>query len=183
MGLSFKNLKTLTSVFCLLLSVQLFAQDGDGDGISDADELTLGTNPNVADDYDGDGIYDFFEDDADGDGVPDDFECFGNQLADYTLENRSFEIPDYAAQGYAPDDYPVSSAVMLWETEGPYHELRVLQGAYDGNNHLEINSTGAHDIWQSITTDPGSHLIWRFAHAKRRFSDDRLSLKPYNSCS
>ncbi|GIR69383.1 MAG: hypothetical protein CM15mP74_06340 [Halieaceae bacterium] len=93
MGLSLKNLKTLTSVLFLLLSVQLFAQDGDGDGISDADELALGTNPNVADDYDGDGIYDFFEDDADGDGVPDDFECFGNQLADYTLENRSFEIP------------------------------------------------------------------------------------------
>ena len=91
MSLSLKNLKTLTSVLFLLLSVQLFAQDGDGDGLSDADELALGTNPNVADDYDGDGISDFFEDDADGDGVPDDFECFGNQLADYTLENRSFE--------------------------------------------------------------------------------------------
>ena len=171
------NSAPFSIVFCALLAHFVHAQDTDGDGLSDADEITLGTDPAVADDTDGDGIFDFFETDADGDGVSDAFECHGDQIADYTLENTSFEIPDYAAQGYPADDYPVSSAVMLWDTEGPHHELRVLQGAYDGNNHLEINSTGAHDIWQSITTEPGSHLIWRFAHAKRRFSDDQLSLK------
>ena len=171
------NSAPFSIVFCALLAHFVHAQDTDGDGLSDADEITLGTDPAATDDTDGDGIFDFFETDADGDGLSDAFECFGGQVADYTLENTSFEIPDYAAQGYPADDYPVSSAVMLWETEGPHHELRVLQGAYDGNNHLEINSTGAHDIWQSITTEPGSHLIWRFAHAKRRFSDDRLSLK------
>ena len=70
------------------------AQDTDGDGLSDADEITLGTDPAVADDTDGDGIFDFFETDADGDGVSDAFECHGDQIADYTLENTSFEIPD-----------------------------------------------------------------------------------------
>ncbi len=177
-GVSFKKFAALSGfVGIALLPVVLFAQDGDGDGLSDADEIILGTDPNVADDFDGDGIFDFFEDDADGDGVSDDFECYGSELADYTLKNPSFEIPDYASQGYTSDDYPVSSSVMLWETAGPHIELRVLEGAYDGDNHLELNSTGPHDIWQQITTEPASNLIWRFAHKKRRFSDDRLSLK------
>ena len=159
------------------LAHSVYAQDTDGDGLSDADEITLGTDPAVADDMDGDGIFDFFEDDADGDGLFDAFECYGSQFADYTLENPSFETPDLIAQGYSPDDYFKSSAEVLWETAGPYHEVRAGQGAYDGDNHLELNSNAAHDIWQSITTQPGAHLIWRFAHKKRRFADDVLSLK------
>ena len=159
------------------LTHSVYAQDTDGDGLSDADEITLGTDPAVANDTDGDGIFDFFEDDADGDGLFDAFECYGSQQADYTIENPSFETPDYLSQGYSPDDYSVSSAIVQWETEGPHHEIRVGQNAYDGDNQLEINSTGAHDIWQSITTDPGAHLIWQFAHKKRRFADDVLSLK------
>ena len=107
-----------------LVPVVLFAQDGDEDGLSDADGAILGTDPNVADDFDGDGIFDFFEDDADGDGVSDDFGVSGNWT---NLENPSFEIPDYASQGYASDDYPVSSSLMLWETAGPHFELRVLR--------------------------------------------------------
>ena len=47
--------------------------DTDGDGVSDTDEATLGTDPNVADDTDNDGVFDFFEDDADGDGVSDEW--------------------------------------------------------------------------------------------------------------
>ncbi|MDA8660876.1 thrombospondin type 3 repeat-containing protein [Luminiphilus sp.] len=164
-------------VFCTLLTHSVYAQDSDGDGLSDADEITLGTNPAVANDTDGDGIFDFFEDDADGDGLFDAFECYGSQFADYTLENPSFETPDLISQGYSPDDYRRSSAIVQWETEGPHHEIRVGQNAYDGNNHLELNSTSAYDIWQSITTQPGAHLIWRFAHKTRRLADDVLSLK------
>ena len=88
----------------LLLSTfthPVYAVDSDGDGLSDADEITLGTDPAVANDTDGDGIFDFFEDDADGDGVSDAFECYGSQLADYTIENPSFETPDYLSQGYS----------------------------------------------------------------------------------
>ena len=51
------------------LTHSVYAQDSDGDGLSDADEITLGTDPAVANDTDGDGIFDFFEDDADGDGL------------------------------------------------------------------------------------------------------------------
>ena len=94
------------------LTHSVYAQDTDGDGLSDADEITLGTDPAVANDTDGDGIFDFFEDDADGDGLFDAFECYGSQLADYTIENPSFETPDYLSQGYSPDDYFVSLSLI-----------------------------------------------------------------------
>ena len=41
-----KNLIARSSlVFCALLTHSVYAQDSDGDGLSDADEITLGTNP------------------------------------------------------------------------------------------------------------------------------------------
>ncbi len=55
----------------------VFAKDSDGDGITDADEITIGTNPNDSD-SDGDGVTDDLEvgsvaspKDTDGDGVID----------------------------------------------------------------------------------------------------------------
>ena len=43
------------------LTHSVYAQDTDGDGLSDADEITLGTDPAVANDTDGDGIFDFLK--------------------------------------------------------------------------------------------------------------------------
>ena len=39
------------------LTHSVYARDTDSDGLSDADEITLGTDPAVADDTDGDGIF------------------------------------------------------------------------------------------------------------------------------
>jgi hypothetical protein len=47
-------------VACLTTSKEIFIQDSDNDGISDDNELLLGTNPNLAD-SDTDGLSDYFE--------------------------------------------------------------------------------------------------------------------------
>ena len=63
-----KGALTMSVLLLSTFTHPVYAVDTDGDGLSDADEITLGTDPAVANDTDGDGIFDFFEDDADGDG-------------------------------------------------------------------------------------------------------------------
>ena len=59
--------------FCLIFALPFFgwAQDTDGDGLTDADELTIGTKSNVFDDNDSDGIPAHFDPADDNDGILD----------------------------------------------------------------------------------------------------------------
>lgn len=67
--------KILLFGFLLLFSFSLSAQDTDGDGLSDANEVLIGTSPTVFEDADGDGVSDHFDPDDDNDGIIDAIEC------------------------------------------------------------------------------------------------------------
>ena len=83
-------------------------QDGDNDGISDADELDIGTNP-LNSDTDGDGIPDgrellkYFTDpsnaDTDGDGYTDAYEIYNGALGGYPISS----YPDPNPEPLPPD--------------------------------------------------------------------------------
>jgi len=92
------------------LSVTLPPGDSDGDGISDADEIANGTDPNLVD-TDGDGLVDGYGDkvmvasypagvDANGDGLVDGELDYGNDPT----------VDDYADGNIAP--YPVPDTVL-----------------------------------------------------------------------
>ena len=55
--------KILILVFGMIFSFSSLAQDTDGDGLSDDDEITIGSNPNLFEDNDGDGVSDHFDPD------------------------------------------------------------------------------------------------------------------------
>ena len=63
--------------------------DSDGDGLSNDNEITIGTNPYVFEDNDGDGIADHFDPDDDNDGILDSIEC---GFVNGGLVNGGFEI-------------------------------------------------------------------------------------------
>lgn len=144
------------------------AQDADGDGLVDSDELLAHLNPYVAD-TDRDGIFDHLDADMDGDGIPNEDECRAGGVEGFALENGSFEEPLQAGTGYIlllQDDVPG------WGTTAPDEFIELWFGGFlataaDGGQLAELNANYASTLYQDVATAPGDVYLYRFAHQGR----------------
>jgi len=180
--------------------------DSDGDGVSDATELSWGTNPKLVDtdgdgvnddvdpapllrDTDSDGLPDFFEQamgsdigsgDSDGDGLADAVEC--PQLTDPLL-NGGFEILAMAPPA-SWDWYP-ESAVAGWSTTNSQGNFELLVPGTDaafpatpvsGVLATEVYADEPATLYQLLATTPGEVIHYRFSHHGRGSIPDTVQL-------
>jgi len=103
-------------------STQIVAQDSDGDGSSDADEITIGTNPIFFKDNDGDSIVDHFDPDDDNDGILDYIECDTSITG---LINGSFEESTVTCIGGDQYRHVLESNVPGWETTESQNTIEI----------------------------------------------------------
>jgi len=136
-------------------------------------------------DIDDDGVPDYIDEDDDNDGISDVQEGF---TAVDQLTNSSFEVfdPSLATQtfGTAPnrsfqfnqDDVPGWStnssdgAIEIWESNHNGSDPAPTP-SFDGNAHVEINSTASVALFQEIATTPGETMVWTVWHRGRRGVD------------
>jgi hypothetical protein len=154
-----------------LIPVLSLAVDTDLDGLSDADELTAGLPPLVAD-SDGDGLNDVVDNDMDGDGIDNLFEC--GSVPAIALANGGFEIPGCGRNSVC---YPNESRMAGWKTTAPDKTFELwgsgFEGlrSYEGTTFSEMNAFSIATLYQDIETVPGSTYIWAFAHCGRFGTD------------
>ncbi|MEM1028761.1 MAG: OmpA family protein [Myxococcota bacterium] len=139
-----------------LASDDITPVDSDGDGLTDAQELALGTDPNDADsdddgvldgdepnfavDTDGDGLINALDPDSDGDGLFD-----GTELGVTTPSSDT----DLAAGTFIPDADPTTTTnPLLTDTDGG--------GVSDGDE--DINKNGAIDANETDREDPADDV-------------------------
>jgi gliding motility-associated-like protein len=160
--------------FCLIFALPLFgwAQDTDGDGLTDADELTIGTNPNVFEDNDSDGIPDHFDPDDDNDGILDAEEC---GYLNGSIVNGGFEST-------VPCDGIFDESIVLgWSTTASDQKIeiwctsRTLSGftyyANSGSRLSEINANQIAALYQEIATTPNQYMIWSYSLQGRNLNE------------
>ena len=143
--------------------------DSDGDGLSNDNEITIGTNPYVFEDNDGDGIADHFDPDDDNDGILDSIEC---GFVNGGLVNGGFEIGTNGC-----DSIVNQSSIDGWFTTATDSSMeiwcdgRVLSSitynAREGNRFAEINANETAALYQAINTIPGGYMIWSASHLSR----------------
>ncbi len=155
----------------LVIPFVVLAVDTDLDGLSDADELTAGLPPLVAD-SDGDGLNDVVDNDMDGDGIDNLFEC--GSVPAIALANGGFEIPGCGRNSVC---YPNESRMAGWKTTAPDKTFELwgsgFEGlrSYEGGTFSEMNAFTIATLYQDIETVPGSTYIWAFAHCGRFGTD------------
>ncbi len=146
--------------------------DSDNDGLSDLDEITIGTDPYFFEDNDGDGIADHFDPDDDNDGILDIVEC-GYPVGG--LINSGFELGTNGCNGQFDE-----SMIDGWLTTASDNVIeiwcdgRVLESitynAREGNRLAEINANETSALYQTINTTPETYLIWSASHHARNTS-------------
>ena len=151
-----------------LLVSTAFAQDADGDGLSDADEVSAYLPPNVAD-SDGDSVVDHLDADMDGDGVLNVEECRLGGVSGLAMVNGSFEAPDLNIDYTV--DYPADGTIPGWRTTGGVFEFwgSGMEGkwAYDGDQFVELNAFSPSTLYQDIATTVGDVYIYAYSHRAR----------------
>ena len=153
--------------------------DSDNDGLDDADEVTVGTDPYVFEDNDGDGIADHFDPDDDNDGILDSIEC---GFINGGLVNGGFEDGDNGCDGIFNE-----SLIDGWETTATddmmeiWCDGRVLSGitynAREGNRFAEINANQTAGLFQTISTTPGTYMIWSVSHLARGTGLEQIEIQ------
>ncbi|MEZ4321575.1 MAG: MopE-related protein [Myxococcota bacterium] len=139
--------------------------DSDADGLLDAVEAGLGTNPWVAD--------------SDGDGFADGAECANP--ASGPLVNPGFEDRAQGVGVNVTDESNLpgwsssaaSNLVEIWSTGSGGVP------AYEGNYFLELEVGAAEGVYQDIPTVPGEVLAIEFAH-RGRLGTDTVGFRAYD---
>ena len=157
--------------------------DTDFDGLADSHELIIGTDPNVFEDNDGDGIADHFDPDDDNDGILDSVEC---GFINGGLVNGGFELGTNGCNSISNQ-----SSIDGWLTTASDNNIevwcdgRVLDRTYnarEGNRFAEINANETAALYQTINTTPGRYMIWSASHLSRSNSPvQTINVKAGNS--
>ncbi|MEN8786512.1 MAG: lectin-like protein, partial [Flavobacteriales bacterium] len=136
--------------------------DTDGDGLSDANEILIGSDPNLFEDNDGDGISDHFDPDDDNDGIIDAIECASVTV----LINGGFDDgPSFNMQD--------QSTVPGWNTTASDGQIEIWGNGFqsvpsvEGPGQAELNANVSGALYQTVSTTPGQNIIWSVYHRKR----------------